>query len=414
MPRTALALTIAIIAAAAPRALDAQPAAPADWNSYVQEPGWSDAPTAIAPGAPSASYPTTGTTGHAMSTPEPGAVTGDYCPPAECCPPPCAPPERLWRFSVGGLFLAREQGDNYFFSYDESNEDVQYTNFRDADFGASPGFETRFACFDCCSCVAYEVVYSQLFADVQTSTTLGSQVPGPLSAILNFDQLDYNGVTADNFTNGAFAHQVRRDMDFYNVEFNRASVRGGQFGNRVTVSSLAGVRFVKFDESLLFASDPNDASFSFEADELYYQTDVENNLVGFQLGGYCETFAGRRLSLFAGGKAGVFGNIASADSEIGGAAGAATVNNGPNAGAVWDIASSQTSLATLAEFSVGGAYRIGQWTLGGEYRVIGLSGLALPEDQIYSDLRGVNDVQTLENDGSVLFHGATARLERLF
>ncbi len=107
------------------------------------------------------------------------------------------------------------------------------------------------------------------------------------------------------------------------------------------------------------------------------------------------------------------------DSEIyyfaGGPAGAFVINNGPNNGQMTRASVNQQSLATAAELMLGVNYRVGcKWRIGADYRVIGLSGVALPTNQIYPDLRGINDVQDLDSNGSLILHGAFIRAERCF
>jgi hypothetical protein len=46
--------------------------------------------------------------------------------------------------------------------------------------------------------------------------------------------------------------------------------------------------------------------------------------------------------------------------------------------------------------------------------VLGVSGVALPTNQIYHDLRGTNDVQLLNTNGSLLLHGVFVGAERVF
>lgn len=333
-----------------------------------------------------------------------------------CCPAPaCCPPPVCWAVSVGALMLARDHGNNYYYSYDESSEDLQYLNPKqDADFGGAPGFEVALTRFDPCRQTAVELVYWQLFPSDETATLLGSNLAGDMSAILDYSQLDYNGGAANLSTDVAFAHRLRREMNIYNVEFNHATMMSGCCNRGVTLSSLAGFRLFRFDEDLSFGSDPNDAVFDYENDELYYDINTQNTLVGYQLGGYVCRPLGRCLSFSAGAKAGLYVNFAESNSNIGGAAGTAVINNGPNAGRDWRVNSSKEDLAMMAEFSMGVIYQKHCWRIGADYRVIGVSGVAMPTDQIYPDLRGINDVELLATNGELILHGAFLRLERCF
>ena len=44
------------------------------------------------------------------------------------------------------------------------------------------------------------------------------------------------------------------------------------------------------------------------------------------------------------------------------------------------------------------------------YRAVAVTGVALPTNQIYPDLRGINDVRVLDANGDLVLHGAYAEL----
>lgn len=101
--------------------------------------------------------------------------------------------------------------------------------------------------------------------------------------------------------------------------------------------------------------------------------------------------------------------------RIGGAAGLATVNNGPNDGRAWLVSANKVDVAFLGEVRAGLACQIGRtWRAVGEYRVVGVSGVALPTNQIFPDLRGLSDVELLATNGNLLLHGAFVGLERTY
>ncbi|MEN1681363.1 MAG: hypothetical protein AAGJ46_17410 [Planctomycetota bacterium] len=338
---------------------------------------------------------------------------GMACGPAVPVAQPAAP-RAIWGVAGGALFLARDRSNQHTFSFDDPNEDRQYLDARDVEFDLAPGYELRLARFDVCAMQAVELVYWQLFPGVQTQEVRDSELAGNLSAILNYNQLDYNGATADNSTNNAAIHQIRNDTAAYNVEANWVRVlQGCNCGP--TLSSLFGFRFFRFDEHLRFASDPSDYYYSYEADELYYNIDVENTLVGFQLGGFAEQCFTCKWSGVLGAKAGVFANFAEGYSHIGGAAGTAVINNGPNNGRAWRVDNSKTDVAMLAELTAGVVGQLNcHWRLGLEYRLIGIAGLAQPANQVYHDVRGINDVELLKTNGSLILHGGVVSLERLW
>jgi len=357
-------------------------------------------------------------------SPEPNAGQCDSYATAPYCANACAPQTVLWGGRVGALMLNREDENHRRFSFDSTDESIQLLDSRESNFEDGFGVEVHVFRRDLCSCVTLEGVYWGIFPEVSHAYAYPGQVAGNLDGILNFDQLNYYGVTADNAVNGAMVHRLRRETEIHNAELNRlwdlspqnCSCSPGCSCSPWSVQFLAGLRYFRFSDNLQFSSDPVDTMFTGAADELYYTIDVDNDLFGFQLGGWGERqISSSRWSFTCGAKAGIFINDADAHSHIGGAAGTATVNNGPNSGAAWNVVSSKDDLALLAELQAGLTYRAGwNWRLRADYRVIAVSGVALPTNQIYQDLRGLQDVALLGTNGDLTLHGVFFGAERLY
>lgn len=332
----------------------------------------------------------------------------DSCGCDTCCSP-CCP---SWGVTVGGLWFTREDENHHFFSYDDALESFQLLDSQDSNFNDGFGPEIRLSHFDCCCCVGCEVVYWGLYPNDSYAYAYATQVGGNLNSILDLTQLDYNG---GPYGLSAQAQRLRRENEIHNVELNRLWQMSRGRGNSLwDFQALAGFRFFRFVDNLEFATDPTDTVFDGAADELYYTIDVDNNLYGLQFGGLAERqcYQRSRWSLTCGAKVGAFVNDAEAHSVIGGSAGVATINNGPNNGAVWDITSDKTDLAMLAELQAGLAYRVcTNWRLRAEYRILGITGVALPTNQIYPDVRGIQDVQLLSNNGDLVLHGGFLGLQ---
>lgn len=327
-----------------------------------------------------------------------------------CCDSCCQPCGPCWGGYVGGVYLTREDENHRTFSFDSTDESYQLLDSQESNFDDAYGPEIHLIRRNPCCCTAWEVAYWGVYPDDSFAFAFPAQVAGTLDGIFNFDQLDYNGASADNNVNGAQVHRLRRENEIHNAEFNHLwQLSRGRGGSLWRYHALAGFRYFRFVDNLEFASDPTDTAFTGAVDELYYTMDAENNLYGFQIGGLLERqcFNQSRWSLTCGAKVGAFVNDAEAHSRIGGAAGVATVNNGPNNGLAFDITSDKNDLSMIAELQAGAAYRLSRgWRLRGEYRVIGITGVALPTNQIYQDLRGLQDVQFLSTNGDLVLHGA--------
>ena len=336
-----------------------------------------------------------------------------------------------WFGSVSALLMKPDRANPYYFSYDRDNEAHQLTNTQDAEIQWGGGFDIRFGRYFNCGRNGVEVVYWGLFPSTEiTSATADDVSLGNLDAILNWSDLIYNGFDANAWTDGAEIHQLWHEHAYHNVEINLLSfcgacgasgscsscTKGGGKCNGVTGGScrdsrmrnryLLGVRWFKFHDNLLFGADTFDRQFTFDPSEIYYNVDLDNNLIGFQFGCEGEYCINTCWTFDYGIKLGIYGNHISHTSEIGGAAGVATIDGGPNDGVEFFVDNSKDDVAVLGEANVGLEYRFLKcWTATLGYRALAVTGVALPTNQIWHDLRGIQDVVQVDSNGSLILHG---------
>ncbi|MEX0818653.1 MAG: BBP7 family outer membrane beta-barrel protein [Pirellulaceae bacterium] len=331
------------------------------------------------------------------------------------------PVVRNWFGSVGAVVMTRDRADHYTFSFGTGNEADQRTNTRDAAMDWDAGFDVRFGRYFNCRQNAVEAVYWGLFPDSQSTQTTSADVVGQLNGILNWNSLNYGGSTADVFVNVAPGedgiHRLTRDFSFHNIELNFWHFCGSCGpakcdGSRLRHNWLAGVRYFRFDENLLFASDADDWQITYANDEIFYNIDIENHLIGLQLGSQTQYCMSDRLTADLGIKFGVFANRINHISEIGGNLGVATINNGPFTGRAFFVDNSKNDVAFLGELNLGLRYGFNcRWTGTLGYRALAVTGVAMPADQIYPDLRGINDVENIDSSRALILHGVYSGLE---
>lgn len=340
---------------------------------------------------------------------------------ADTCVSCATPRPRNWFGTASGLYMTRDHGNHYTFSYGTLAEDDQRTNTRDATMGWSYGFDVRFGRYFNCGRNAVEAVYWGIFPEREATRTVSADVTGNLNAILDFSVLTYGGISADNYVNVAGPvdgiHYLQREFEFHNVEVNLwqfcTTCSGGSCEcSRFRFNWLAGIRFFRFNENLLFGADANDTQITYEADEIFYNIDIDNDLIGFQLGNELQYCLSRRLTLDLAIKLGVYGNYINHASEIGGSQGVATINTGPFNTREFSVNNSKEDVAFLGEAKIGLEYCINPcWTATFGYQAFAVTGVALPSDQIYHDLRGINDVEIVDSNGSLILHGGYVGLE---
>jgi len=217
-------------------------------------------------------------------------------------------------------------------------------------------------------------------------------------------------------TDDAQIHSLRRENEFHNVEVNLLQMLGGGYGagtcGRLSYNLLAGVRYFKFRDNLLFTADTVDRVYTGAVEEVNYRINLDNSLVGFQVGGEGQYCLSNRFNFDFGCKVGLFGNHVKHLSEIGGAAGYGVINNGPNLGRPFFVDNTKNDVSMLAEVNLGGRYCLNDcWTLFGGYRAVGVAGVAIPTHQIYPDLRGIQDVELVDTNSNLILHGGYFGLE---
>jgi len=350
-----------------------------------------------------------------------------------------------WYGGVNGLIMNRVKSDDVWLSFPTGNAGAHLMGTSDAAMDWAGGVEV-FLGHRLSNCWSVEAGYWGIYPSQSEANAFDPNgTPGDandLNTTFDLTTIQYDdgaGPSAVNdwFDNAA-RHRLRRDFAFHNVEANMvynpgifccgcgaggyggagigglgagAGYAGG--GSRFTMNWLFGVRYMHLGEQWQFAADEADTTFTGAANELYYDIDVDNDLLGLQFGGNGNYQLSGRWSADFGAKFGVFNNHMTHSSRIGGANGAATVVAGiPNAGRAFDVRSSKDDIAFLGEMKVGMNYRVScNCSLNFGYRAVAITGVALPGDQIPASFADIDGVSDINSDGSLILHGGYAGLE---
>jgi hypothetical protein len=385
-----------------------------------------------------------------------GPVYGGGCG-VPCCPKLCG--------SVSGLYMIRDGENPEWFSFDTWDESYQLMKSTDTGMDWTGGFEVSVARPFCCCRYAVQGVYWGLFPSNQESSLTDFDVWNDLATVYDFSPLvvdDGWGGTRnvnDDYYDWARRHRLRRSFEYHNVEINflagpylgygvGAARSGGLFGGggchgasmyggkcgygdcgkspwgvvcndccgpRLAVGWLAGLRYFQVSEGLQFATDQANHDFDYDDDEMYYDIDVDNHLIGFQLGFNADYAVTRWLHLRSAAKFGVYGNHINHKSLIHNSLDTAYVEFGPNAGMDFDVSSNENEVAFLGELDLALAVYFTPRLIGTVgYRIVGVSGIAVPVDQIPRNFAGIQDVQDIDTNGSFRLHGLHAGVEYSF
>ncbi|MEE2641649.1 MAG: BBP7 family outer membrane beta-barrel protein [Planctomycetota bacterium] len=350
--------------------------------------------------------------------------------------PPAIARQGCWYGGLGGLIFQRDLEDDKFFAYPLGQPMVKSLSSADADPGTMGGLEASFG-KRFCNGTGFGVVYWGLFSELATaSVTTGN----PQTTWQTAPSITYNGSGLDTYLNSAAAYMVSRENEFHNVELNflrrtlaatdnncqpccetgcgpgRCRYWPGLIRSQspFRFDVLAGIRFFKFDENLFFRTSMT-GDYSSNVNDVCYNLDVDNRLLGLQLGGMVEYCLCPRWTVNGGTKFGVFGNSISHRQQLYGLAGYAWANNGGYTGQDYDLQASKTDVAFLGEADLGVKYSINcNWNVGIGYRVVAVTGVALAPEQIPHNFADYHDAVHLDSNSGLILYGSYLRVQYNF
>jgi hypothetical protein len=165
-----------------------------------------------------------------------------------------------------------------------------------------------------------------------------------------------------------------------------------------------GFRWFQVRDKFELAYNTDVATPGYQADDLYEDVDVENNLFGYQFGAMLTYCLNCRMNLNVGGKLGIYGNNAEMRHRVGTRNTLAFRNGVP--GDVIDTEANKTSLASLGELDFGIGYRLGSgWTMRGGYRLFGITGVATSIGSLPIDYTSVAASGRVRTNDSYVLHG---------
>lgn len=325
-----------------------------------------------------------------------------------------------WYGGAIGMIMNRSRANNVWLSYDQDNIRDRVLKSNDARFSTAGGVGADIGHYFNGGQNSVQFVYWGIYPGVSEANAYGANTVGGIDTILHFDGLQYDAGTgplslSSTFFFNAERHRVQRSWEVHNLELNLIGHNFTSACSPWQLSWIGGIRYLRFDEDFLYSSDVVDTVFTGNPEEVHYGIDVDNNLLGFQLGSQANYCVGPRWGLFANTKAGLYNNHMTQQSRIYGSNGQAFVGDpaSPYLGQDVNSTTSKNSYSMIAELSVGANWNINScWSLNAGYRAVGISGVALSTNQIPGDFIGALDsIRTVNSNGSLLLHGAFAGVD---
>jgi hypothetical protein len=305
------------------------------------------------------------------------------------------------------------------------------------------------SCEPCCTqTYAWEVAFWSLDRDVQNQ-----YVDGPLTTNFRYyGMVNYAGLEYDDGTNGVLpvntyynyqigitgtgdfgtdqtvlAQRVRTNFWAQNLELNFLRLPlycgGGDpcgcdpCAPAFSLTGLCGLRYFRCDDDFEFGTawgDPSTDTFNGwtydSPNELYHDIQVENHLVGFQLGANMNYNVASRWSTFWDTNFGLYNNYITHYQSLYNGSGLPVVFSQDGREAT--VVSKKNDVAFLGEMRLGGAYNFTNHCRGVlAYRAIAISGLALSQEQIKPEYSNWTDTANIDADSSIIIHGVQTGVE---
>jgi hypothetical protein len=329
---------------------------------------------------------------------------------------------------LGGLTMGRDAANHSWTTFDQTNVANQLLHFPAADWGG--GVDTRIGywfgcgsgCGDpcgCCNCChseeryGIEAVYWGVWG---LDGTASVSDPTHQLGTVQFDGLVgfVNPNDATLWFDNADQVRLLRNDEFHNVEINFLYLPCWTPCDRFTLTAIAGIRYFRFSEGLTWEQFANSAGIPAGfSDEAITHVDVQNNLVGFQIGSYMNYRLCRRWSVFAVPKVGIFGNHIVGHNQMALADGMPATFDAN--GDELNFHNSANVFSMLASIDVGFNWAFNRnWSWIGGYRAVAVTGVALGDNQIPPFFADESGWQTINTNGSLILHGAFTGLEARF
>lgn len=336
-----------------------------------------------------------------------GCGSGGDCDAGACAIDACCLPSTCWWAGAGFLYMGRDNQDFHQIAFDTGNPVGSILSSDSAQMNFSPGVQVSMGRWFCSGAYGVEAVYWGIYPENQSETAFGGN-PSNLNSVYDFGTLNIGGNNIGTLWDNAAAQRIQRSWEFHNVELNLLQGYNYNCGSSLSVGMIAGVRYFRFDEGFqyataeqvpVFGADPNN--------EAYYNIDVQNHLVGLQLGARANWLMTQRINFHATPKVGVFNNHVRQVQRIYNNNGTAVVDAGnPLAGAPYDINTSKDDVSFLAELNIGLDYRLtNHWAINVGYRAVAVTGVAFATTQIPVSFGDIPGAQDIDNDESLILHG---------
>lgn len=342
-----------------------------------------------------------------------------------CGMPNCTPCQNYWYGSAGGLIMTRAQQNSFLITGDTVGNRLLCSC--QLDMGWTGGVEATIGRTFNCGNNAIQFTYWGLFPSACDTTAFQSTLGNPLVSGIDFNNATYNGnpvtdLSANGFMQRGVVSQSMNNFEgnllgqcFGNgfIGGNMASCQGGNCGGatcgpgycgpRWGCGWMMGVRYFQFNNNFTLYADGADEVWNDDVNEFCYHLRLDNKLWGFQVGGGWNWNVLDCFQLYGLAKAGIYNNTIDQTMYLRGAGGTGQFGDGTDI----DVRNSANRLAMIGQLDLGGRWQFSHhFSVNAGYRIMGVSGVALYEQNIPTDFNDSYYARKIESDGMLLLHGA--------
>ncbi len=330
---------------------------------------------------------------------------GSDCPDGSCGTPQSRS-RRFWDqcgrdvYTVVGtrwLYLRRDGADYKSLSY-EAGMPSDRLLVEDANIGHQNGIEVFFVRQDQ-NGRGWESRYWGLAAG-HASSTLGNMPVTQLNGLASIDIGPWGDV-ADLYNMADF-HSVNRVSELHSFEWNLVNHASTCGSGNWLYRGILGTRVIRFRDRLDYSAN-SATNFGFDFDQVNYSLLTRNTFVGAQAGGSGEYCLTDKFRLGLGATAGVGQVFMDADQTISTSTG--VLANHPGGGN-FSYMNTANDLSMFGELDARVYYHLNSnMRLSAGYRFLGISGLALAQNQIPYAFTDVAELNSIKRDSGLILHG---------
>ncbi len=325
-----------------------------------------------------------------------------------------------WYASFDALYLTRNEPNRVYTSAEPPANPVNQGYFNDFNWvwGGQGTVGYRFGC----GCEwALEGTY---WGTAESNSDGGPGIPGPYVSPMTFGLTSILGTTggsvtainpngyqtANNYTDGSQVNHTWRNYQAQDAELNLVRTVWGCECDRFNIDVLAGFRWFRFQDGLVFGAERGSDGTPYANDWLYLNDHITNDLYGGQIGCTASYRFADCWKVFVIPKVGVYDNHMTLDYNLYAVNGAGQQFQGssqtytnPN----YPVHATSDGFSFLTQVDLGLDWQVMQHVstqLG--YRVVAVTGMGLSDSQIPFYGNDTQAIADIHHSDSLILHGA--------